>query len=32
VITPEVSRYIETLFLMDARLSNAQIKAKVEER
>jgi hypothetical protein len=32
VITPEVSRYIETLPLMDARLSNSQIKAKVEER
>jgi hypothetical protein len=32
VITPEVFRYVETLSLMDAHLSNAQIKAKVEER
>jgi hypothetical protein len=32
VITPEVSGDIETLSLMDARLSNAHIKAKVEER
>jgi hypothetical protein len=27
VVMPEVSRYIETLSLMDARLSNAKIKA-----
>jgi hypothetical protein len=32
VITPEVSCYIETLSLMDACLSNVQIKAKVEVR
>jgi hypothetical protein len=32
LITPEISRLGETLSLMDVLLSNAQIKAKVQER
>jgi hypothetical protein len=32
IITPEISRSIETLSLMDSTLANNQIKAKVQER
>jgi hypothetical protein len=32
IITPEISHHVETLSLMDALLTNVQIKAKVQQR